>query len=184
MDFHVGIDEHYSDSNRLYDPSPYMEVITMSELNNYFLTIDVEKAIDDLEKVEEKRKEVEKDTKDAIKTVDKEVASMRRHAVNAMQGTWHALEGMMRSVGITMPQLLRSVISGTFAAIKLLTPILTAEAVTPGMQIQAAIGFSQVALSIVAAAAAQREAAEQENSFNNINSVLGSINSLIGAWNF
>ena len=156
----------------------------MAELNNYLLLIDTKKAHDDLEEVERHRDEAEKETKKIIEEVQKESQKAFRQAVSMMQSSWHALETFARIAGYSIPEITRAVVSGAFGAIKIFIPLLTAEAVTPGMQFQAALGMAQIAMTIAAAINAQREQEEQERIFNDINSAIGTINGLIGSFSF
>lgn len=154
------------------------------DLNNYFLTIDIEKAMKDLEKVETKRKETEKNTTETIAKIDDAQLKAFNRAVSAMQATWHGVETIARSMGVTFPKLMSTIISGAFTSIKLITSILVAQTFTPGMAAQAVLGLFQIGVSVAAAIAAEKEKKKAEEDLRNMNSVLGTVSGLIGAWSF
>ena len=149
-----------------------------------FLVINTEKAIKELEKVEEKRKTVEKNSTETIAKIDDAQLKAFNRAVSAMQVTWHAAEGIARSLGIAFPKLMSTIISSAFTSIKLITSLLIAQSFTPGMALQAMLGLTQIAVSIGAAIAAEKGKKEMEENFRTVNSIFGSISGLIGAWSY
>jgi len=66
----------------------------------------------------------------------------------------------------------------------MLVPILTAESVTPGMQVQAALGFASVATSLAAMAAAEAQQKDFSNQLRGLNMSLHGIQSLLGSFHF
>jgi len=154
------------------------------ELNNYLLLIDTSKAHSELEEVEAHRDRAEEETQKVIKKVEQESRKAFYKAVNMMQRTWYATESILRTMGVTFPEMMRTVISGVFGALAAVKPLLLAESVTGIMTAQAIFGLSQVGLSIAAAVKAQQEQPEIETTFNNINSVLGTVSSYIGGFSF
>ena len=154
------------------------------ELNNYLLLIDTSKAHAELEEVEAHRDRAEEETQKVIKKVEQESRKAFYKAVTMMQRTWYATESILRTVGVTFPEVMRTVISGVFGALAAVKPLLLAESVTGIMTAQAIFGLSQVALSIAAAISAEREQAEAERTFNDVNSILGTVSSYIGGFSF
>jgi len=157
----------------------------MSEgLGNYLLLIDTDEALKKLLDVEMKRKETEKNTTETIKKIDEAQLKVFNRAVSAMQATWHGVESIARTMGVAFPKLMSTVISGAFTSIKLITSILSAQAFTPGMAAQSLLGLFQIGLSIGAAFAAKQDEQKAEDELRNMNSMLGVVSGLIGAWSF
>ena len=156
----------------------------MTDLNNYLLLIDTSKAHGELEDVEAARKNLEEKIKKTTKSADEKLGKTWMKAVSVMQGSWHAIEGIMKAVGVTIPTLLRTSIGSAFAAAKILIPIFTAMEMTPWTAIQGAFGLAQISLGIGAAVAAQREQAEIASEMSDAQSILGGVSSFIGVWSF
>ena len=156
----------------------------MSDLNNYFLALDTRKAHDQLEDVEQKRKDTEEAIDKTTKEADKKLGKTWMKAVSVMQGTWHSIDRMVRATGGVIPGLYREVISSVFASAKILIPLFTAMEANPFTIIQGMLGLAQIGLSISAAVMAQQEREQTETALNDMNSMLGSVSSLIGVWSF
>lgn len=149
-----------------------------------FVIINYLKAMEELEEVETRRKEVEKNAVDTIRKIDEEQTKAFMTAVSQMQSVWHATERIFSTLGMAFPKIMRTIISGSFAAIKTITAVLTAAELTPGMQIQATLGLIQIGFSMAAAIAAQKEEKIAQERFNDVNSILGTVNGLIGSFSW
>ncbi len=136
----------------------------------------ITKSSEELIILEEKRKKLDKE----LEKTKKKSRETWKLAVGVAQASWNLTTTLLEIQGVQISQTLRAVISGAFAAHAIITPILAAETVTPGMQAAAAFGFAQIALSIAAAFAAEQEATDIESDFRDQASVLGSISSLAG----
>ena len=154
------------------------------ELTNYLLTIDVTKAMEELDGVEAKRKQVEGNVKKSSRESQEALGKTWMKAVSIFQATWHSIETISRAVGLTIPTLLRTSISSAFAAAKILIPIFTAMEMTPWTAIQGAFGLVQIALGTAAAISAQKEQAEIASQLSDTQSILGGVSSFIGVWSF
>ncbi len=144
------------------------------------LKIDEKSIMQQLRSIEEKRKDLD-NALDKTKKKSKETWLL---AVGVAQASWNLTTTLLEAQGVKVSALMRSAISGVFSTIAILKPILAVEAVTPGMQVAAAFGFAQIALSIVAAAAAEQEAAKIESNFQQGISGIGAMGDFIGSFNF
>jgi len=149
-------------------------------------TVETVKDIDKLAKAVYQR--IILNGKETVKTVKKveETSKFTFFSVlNMAKMAWSTTEMIVKQAGGTISTVFSGLISATFATISILQPLLTAEAVTPGMQATAALGFIQLGLTIAALVAAEQKRAELEESLRNASMALMSISSLIGrAYNF
>ncbi len=144
------------------------------------LKIDEKSLIQQLESIEERRKELD-GALDRTKKKSKETWKM---AVGIAQASWTLIDTILETSGVAITHTLRASIQGAFAAQAILTPLLTAESVTPGMQALAAFGFFQLGLSIAAAIAADVKATEIETELNNTEKLMGNIANFAGEFNY
>ena len=118
------------------------------------LGVDTEAMMRDLESIDEKREEVDK----AVEKTKKKTQETWMLAVGVAQSSWTLFETILSTSGVVISGFLRTAISSAFSAIAIIQPILAAEAVTPGMQAMAALGFFQIGLALTAAWEAERQA--------------------------
>ncbi len=137
------------------------------------LDLDTRPLVEKLEAVDKLRRDVE----DAAKTSFNQVVGMAR-------ASYMLLNSVVRAAGGSIPATLEAIISGTISAIAIFKPLLTAAAVTPGMQIQAAIGFANLVLTFAALSAAQQKKDEITQTISGMNGVLTGLSALIGTINF
>ena len=137
------------------------------------LDLDARPLVENLEAVDKLRRDVE----DAAKTSFNQVVGMAR-------ASYMLLNSVVRAAGGSIPATLEAIISGTISAIAIFKPLLTAAAVTPGMQIQAAIGFANLVLTFAALSAAQQKKDEITQTISGMNGVLTGLSALIGTINF
>ena len=119
-----------------------------------------------------------------LKNVQKNVKLTRQQVVGLAQASWGVITGMLEAAGITISTQFKVLISSAFAAINILTPLLTAQAVTPGMQIQAALGFINLALAVASIGFAQAQEAELAAQLASGMQALNSVNGMIGMMNW
>jgi len=156
-------------------------VITITEDVLIDLIINEEKINAQLNSIKEKTEKLD----EIIENTNKKSSETWMLAVGVAQSSWSLLESVLSSVGIAIPGMLRATVQGAFAAINIMRPLIAAEAVTPGMQIAAGIGFANILLAIAAASTAQTAAGEIEQQMKNATgNVLADVNSLIGEFNF
>ena len=104
--------------------------------------------------------------------------------MGGVHALWLTTQGAVRAMGGSISTVFRTVIGTTLGAISLLTPLLTAAAVTPGMQIQAAMGFASIGLAVAALIAAEAEEREVSDALRGANMALHGIQSFIGIVNW
>ena len=144
------------------------------------LTLNADELLLELDKVEARANEVE----NTVAKVEEESEKSYTAVIGMVHAGWLATQGMVRAAGGTISTVFRTVIGTTLGAISLLTPILTAEAVTPGMQAQAAMGFASIALALSALVAAEAQEQEFSDALRGANMALHGIQSMIGMINF
>ena len=97
---------------------------------------------------------------------------------------WLATQGMVRAAGGTISTVFRSIVGTTLGTISILTPLLTAESLTPGMYLQGAMGLVSIGLATAALIAAQQDQKEFSDSLRGANMALHGMQSMIGLMNF
>ncbi len=137
------------------------------------LDVDTEPIISKLKAVDKLRQDVE----GAATASFNQVVGMAR-------ASYMLIKNVVQAAGGTIPATLEAIISGTISAIAILKPLLTATAVTPGMQAQAAIGFANLVLTFAALSAAQQKKADIQQTIAGVNGILTGISALIGTINF
>jgi len=137
------------------------------------LDLDTDPLVKKLEAVDKMREGVESRAKASFNQV-----------VGMARASYMLLNSVVRAAGGSIPATLEAIISGTISAVAIFKPLLTAAAVTPGMQIQAAIGFANIVLTFAALSAAQQKKDEITQSIRGMNGVLTGISALIGSINF
>lgn len=137
------------------------------------LDIDTEPIISKLKAVDKLRQDVE----GAAKASFNQVVGMAR-------ASYMLINNVVKAAGGAIPATLDAIISGTISAIAIFKPLLTAAAVTPGMQIQAAIGFANLVLTFSLLAAAQQKKDEITQTISGFSGVLTSLSAIIGMINF
>ncbi|MCP4550878.1 MAG: hypothetical protein GY834_02305 [Bacteroidetes bacterium] len=100
------------------------------------------------------------------------------------QQSWGVIDAMFRAMGFNVSMQFRLLIRSGFAAIRVLTPIFTAEALTPGMQAQAAFGMLNLVLAAMAIAEAEAGATQSATQIAAATEGISGINSMIGSMSF
>lgn len=137
------------------------------------LDIDTELIIKKLEAVDKLRENVE----EAAKASFNQVIGMAR-------ASHMVISNVVKAAGGAIPATLDVIISGTISALAVFKPLLTTAAVTPGMQIQAAIGFANLMFTFAALSAARQKRTAILQSITGINGILTGISAIIGTINF
>ena len=144
------------------------------------MEINAEDLLRELEAVEGRANEVE----DIVEEVKETARSSLTQVMGGVHAAWLATQGIVRATGGTIETVFRTVVGTTLGAISMLVPLLTAEAVTPGMQIQAAMGLASIGIAVSAMVAAELEQRELSDQLRGANMALHGIQSLIGVFNF
>ncbi|MFX1371333.1 MAG: hypothetical protein ACFFCE_05690 [Promethearchaeota archaeon] len=149
----------------------------MSEKVN--LDVDTTVAKQKLDEVENKRQQVETATNKTVQEVEEKTTYAYQKVLSMARSSYLAGAAFVRATGTSVSYFFTSLISAGISAISLLTPILTAEAVTPGMQIQAAIGFLNIGIATTALIAAQLEQSKIAQQLASANEGLHNIQTII-----
>lgn len=149
------------------------------------LDVDTSEAQRKLNEVEKKRQQVESAANKTVIEVDKKTTFAYQKVLGMARSAYLAGAAFVRATGTSVSYFFTSLISAGISAISLLTPILTAEEVTPGMQIQAAIGLINIGIATTALIAAQlqqgqiaQQLASANEGLHNIQTILTYIPSL------
>ena len=144
------------------------------------LKVNKEEIIQDLKEIKEEGKAV-------TKTVEKIVTEAKysfTQIIGGVHAVWLATQGAVRAAGGSIETVFRTLIGTSLSTVAILAPLLSAQAVTPGMQIQAALGFASLGLAISALVAAEAEEKEFSDALRGANMALHGIQSFIGVFNF
>lgn len=146
----------------------------MGEDFNLDITLDTSKAEAQLKAVEDERQATEH-----------KVAMTKQAANESFQKTlagarlsWSLVKNISKAMGLTLDKNFELAVSMAFSTISILTPLLSAAAVTPGMQVQAALGFVELGAAIAAIVTAQD--VQAAGKIQGLGSVIGNINTMIG----
>ena len=142
------------------------------------LKIPKEQILQDIAKVDEQRKKLE----EKLEETGEKTKDTWMIAVGVAQASWNLMDGILTAAGVTISGVTRAVIQGAFSAVQIFTPIITAAAVTPGMQILAAIGAVQIGLAIAAAVAAEREQKEVQTGLTVASGMISNVVSFAGSF--
>lgn len=148
------------------------------------ITINADEILKELEHVDDKIDALEEKAEEVIEDVE----NASRYSFNQVLGMARASYGLISSVvqaaGGTVSLTLHAAITGGFAMVAILKPLLAATAMTPGMQIQAALGFSSLMLTLTALMAARAKQRQISKKIRNVDMVLNSVSAIIGMINF
>lgn len=122
----------------------------------------------------------DKKSNEIIETVDKKSRESFFHVLTQARAAYTVGLGLIKASGVSVSYFFRSMMSAAFGAISIMTPLLTAEAVTPGMQWAAALGFAELGVAVAAVVAAQMEQSEIARGFRGAAMALGGIQSMLG----
>lgn len=92
--------------------------------------------------------------------------------------------GLIKMGGESISYFFRSMMSAAFGAIAILKPLLSAEAMVPGMQVTAALGLFELGVAVAAMVAAEMERTDIARGFRGAAMSLGALSQLIGDFYF
>lgn len=144
-------------------------------------TEDLHKALED---VERHREIVEANTEKTISFVSKASAEAVAEVTAMTRMSYNLMESMVTAAGGTIPPIMSGLISAAFSTISILTPLLTAAEVTPGMQATAALGFMELGMTVSALVAAQIEQQEVAQKLSGARAVISNISAMVGMMSF
>lgn len=144
------------------------------------LELNAEDLLRELAVVEQRAEDVE----NVVEEVGRDSQAIMNKVMAGVHAGWLATQGLVRAAGGSISTVFRTVIGSTLGAISLLTPILSAEMVTPGGQIQALMGFASIALAVGALVSAELEQREFSDALRGANMALHGVQSLIGVFSF
>ena len=147
------------------------------------LEINADELIKALTEVDEKRKKIEEASKKTISFVKAESKITFGKVLQIAKTSWYIIDNLLQSMGSAVSAQFRLAINAAFSTIAIMRPIIAAEAVTPGMQIQAAIGMMQIGLALNAIQSAQAREAGMGEMFDTMHMLRG-IDTLIGYLEF
>ena len=148
------------------------------------IVINAEEVLRALEQVDAKIEETEEKAEEVIEKVEEAAIISYNQVLNMARSTWLMTQGIVRTAGGAISATFRMAVGTVLGAISMLLPIFTAEAVTPGMQVNAALGMISIGIAIAALAAAEQEQNELALQLRGANMALHGIQSFIGAVNF
>lgn len=119
-----------------------------------------------------------------LNEVDTKSTMVFSKVLTGAQMGYSTLSSLIRAAGGTVSATFETVISAAFSVMGILSPIFSAEAVTPGMQVQAALGFLQLGLSLAAITAAQANQSKLSEQIRTSLSAVRNTSSLIGFMSF
>jgi hypothetical protein len=152
----------------------------MSEEINIHIHIDDTEVEETDKKVEELQSKAAKVTED----VEREANISFNKVMLMARGSYMMMAGLIRASGGAVSSIFRMTVSAAISTVAVLTPLLQAEAVTPGMQIQAAIGLTNLGLATAAIIAASTKQAELSHQLMGITTSLHGISMMLGSFYF
>jgi vacuolar-type H+-ATPase subunit H len=140
--------------------------------------------VDDSE-VEEADQKVE-DLKEKAEKITEEVEEKASYSYNKVmlmaRGAYMATAGLIRATGGTVSAIFRMAVSAAISAVAVFRPIIAAEAVTPGMQVQAAIGSANLLLAMMAIASATKKRSEVSHQILAISTALHGVSMMLSSY--
>jgi uncharacterized membrane protein len=150
----------------------------MSE--NITLSVDTSAGQEALAALEKRIDEIVNKENTVIQTTEKASKMSFNRVLSMARMGWSVTDQVMQAFGIHANEQVRLLIQSAFSSISFLTPILMAESVTPGMQLQAAFGLGELASAALALFQAQtgqqqlsRATAEASRALFQVGSFLG-----------
>ena len=153
---------------------------------SYIIELDADttvanKKIDELEK---KVDGVVKLSDRMLLDVDNKTDITFNKVMTATRAGYSMVTSLITAAGGTVDVVFQSIIAAAFSTIGILYPIFTAQALTPGMQLQAILGFIQLELAILSIVAAQKKQEDIINSLQKTSNVVNSTGIFLGTLSF
>lgn len=146
--------------------------------------INAEELMKDLDQVDQQREQVEENTKRTISFVDRSTRQVYQSVLRMGRASWQIMDTVLSAMGITVDYTFRAIMSAAFGVAQVLIPIFTAESITPGMQVQAALGFLELGMAMAALGQSQQQQAESQQMYSASLSVINSIQMFVGRSHF
>jgi len=154
----------------------------MSE--NITLSVDTSAGEEALTALEKRIEEIVNKENTVIQTTEKAAKSSINRVISMARLGWSMIDQVFQAFGVQMSSQARLLIQSIFSTISILTPLLMAESVTPGMQAQAAFGFMELGAAVVAMVQAQLGQAEASRQTAEGARALYQVGNFINAINF
>lgn len=152
--------------------------------DKFFLELNTEDLHKELEEVERHREIVEANTEKTISFVTKSSAEAIAEVTALTRMSYNMMESVVRAAGGTIPPIMSGLISAAFSTISILTPLLTAQAMTPAGYAQSALGFLELGMTVSALVSAQMEEQEVAQKLAGARSVVSNISAMVGMMSF
>lgn len=146
------------------------------------IDIIVEVDTSELEAAEEKAEEIIETQEETIEEVEKKAHMSFNKVMLMARGAYMITAGIIRATGGTVSTMFRMAISAAISTAAFMYPLLTAESLTPGMQVQAAIGLINLAIAMEAIGMAARQQQELARGMMAINTTLHGMSMMLGSY--
>ena len=104
--------------------------------------------------------------------------------MTATRAGYSMVMSLITAAGGTVDVVFQSIIAAAFSTVGILYPLFVAQALTPGMQLQAIMGFMQLELAIISIVAAQQKQQDIINSLQKTSNVINSTGIFLGTLSF
>lgn len=150
------------------------------DIENLGIMVDTSKAMADLRAVDKVKQQTDLElTQTRMAARDTWYMAMR-----VIRESWGMLRGLLMGMGITVSQVTNAIVQSAFRIGQTMITIGTAEAVTPGMEIAAAITLTQAALVIAQAYQAEKSGKTSMEEISSTNLMLGNMSRMVGDYNY
>jgi len=156
----------------------------MGENLRFKIDLDAQPLHDKLNAVDSRAEAVKAKTDAIFEEVEAKRRMSFQQVVSMAQMSWSVMDATLRALGINVSMQFRLLMRTGFAAIRVLTPLLTAQAMTPGMKAQAALGLLNLSLAISALQMTGSEYTQAQTQLAAATEALAGINSMVGMLNF
>jgi len=146
------------------------------EFENLGILLDTSKAQQDLNDVERKRQQAD----GLLNQTQAKSKTTWMDAVRIARASWGILSNILEIAGVTLSQTLNANIQAMFLIGQQTARIATAEALTPGMAIAAALTFVQAGLMVASAYEAERKSKELSKELKDAQQMFHAVNRIVG----
>jgi len=151
---------------------------------DFSINIDASQMLMELDEVDRKREDVEKKANKTIAFVKKSNTSVYRSALRMARASWQIMDTVFQAAGVSISYQFRALMAAAFGTIQVLIPIFAAEALTPGMQVQAGLGLFELAMAGIALNQTQQAQSDTDAMYRAGLSIINSVQMMIGRTNF
>lgn len=142
--------------------------------------LDTQKAMHDLRMVESERQRVEAGLRQTQENTNK----TKINAIEAFQIGWGVTRGILKIAGISISGVTNAIINSVLAVGAELYKLAHIQAVTPGMQISAALTIASAITTIASAVSFENDAQQAMNIIHGTNAIISEVNWIIGRLNY